>query len=140
MNTPRRTPRLLLVDDDNDFLEVNALALKNAGFEVVIAHDGKEGFEKAQAVEVDLAVLDVMMNTPDEGFELARKLRANDSTKNIPLIMLSSVNESRKANHGRTVSDRDRDGKWMPFDRFLEKPLTPDCLVPAVCEMLSAKR
>ena len=68
--------RVLLVDDDVDFLEINRLTLEKAGFEVVTADNGDEGFRVATSTPVDVAVLDVMMDTPTEGFELARRLRA----------------------------------------------------------------
>ncbi len=135
----KATPRILLVDDDVDFLEVNRTALEEAGFEVVTAESGEEGLKKAMEGRVDLAVLDVIMDTPDAGFQLARKLRRDARTKEIPLLMLTSINEINRAKGLFTFSDRDRDDTWLPVDRFLEKPLPADCLVPTICDVLSRK-
>jgi two-component system, OmpR family, alkaline phosphatase synthesis response regulator PhoP len=125
--------RVLLVDDDVDFLEINRLILEKAGFEVVTADNGNEGFQMASSTPVDVAVLDVMMDTPTEGFELARKLRQQDKTRHIPLLMLTSVNTENEAigSHIR-FSDRDRDKAWLPVDRFVDKPVKPEDLVSLV--------
>ena len=125
--------RVLLVDDDVDFLEINRLILEKAGFEVLTAESGDEGFKVASSTPVDVAVLDVMMDTPTEGFELARKLRQQETTKHIPLLMLTSVNTENEAigSHIR-FSDRDRDKDWLPVDRFVDKPVKAEDLVSLV--------
>jgi CheY-like chemotaxis protein len=136
--TPKAA-KVLLVDDDVDFVEVNRLALERAGFEVLTAYDGDEGMRRATAESVDVVVLDVMMRSPEEGFELARRLRGDRRTQKLPLVMLTSVNEVNRARGLFTFSDQDRDDTWLPVDRFLEKPFPPDRLVPTVQEVL-AKR
>lgn len=125
--------RVLLVDDDVDFLEINRLTLEKAGFEVVTADTAEEGFHVASTTPVDVAVLDVMMDTPTEGFELARRMRQHDKTKHIPLLMLTSVNTENEA-IGSYVrfSDRDRDKDWLPVDRFVDKPIKADDLISLV--------
>ncbi len=131
--------RVLLVDDDVDFLEINRLTLEKAGFEVVTADTGDEGFRVATSTPVDVAVLDVMMDTPTEGFELARRLRKDDRSKRIPLLMLTSVNTENEA-IGSYVrfSDRDRDKDWLPVDRFLDKPVKPEDLIAIVRTLAGA--
>jgi two-component system, OmpR family, alkaline phosphatase synthesis response regulator PhoP len=135
----KKAAKVLLVDDDVDFVEVNRLALEQAGFDVLTAFDGDEGMRRATTEPVDVVVLDVMMRTPEEGFELARRLRGDHRTEKLPLLMLTSVNEVNRARGLFTFSDLDRDSTWLPVDRFLEKPFPPDRLVPAVQEVL-AKR
>jgi len=135
----KKVAKVLLVDDDVDFVEVNRMALEQAGFEVLTAYDGDEGMRRATTEQVDVVVLDVMMRSPEEGFELARRLRGDQRTEKLPLLMLTSVNEVNRARGLFTFSDLDRDPTWLPVDRFLEKPCPPDRLVPAVQEML-AKR
>lgn len=129
--------RVLLVDDDQDFLEVNRVALENEGFEVLLAHDGDEGKRMALESPVDVVVLDVIMRTRDEGFELARDLRRDKRTCKIPLLMLTSVNAINRSEGLLTFSDRDRDDSWLPVDRFLDKPLRADILVRTIREVLS---
>ena len=125
--------RVLLVDDDVDLLKIGRLVLEKAGFEVVTAENGDEGFAVASAAPVDVAVLDVMMDTPTEGFDLARKLRQHDATKHIPLVMLSSVNTENEA-MGSYVrfNDGARDPLWLPVDRFLDKPVSAQDLVSVI--------
>ncbi len=124
---------VLIVDDDIDFVEANRIALEAAGFEVLTAHNGSEGMEVARSNHVDVAVLDVIMDTPDEGFSLARDLRKDARTRNIPLVMLTSVNEvNRKAGYTFRFSDRDRDEMWLPVDKFLDKPVKPQQLAETI--------
>ena len=119
--------RVLLVDDDHDFVSVNRTVLEAAGFDVMVAYDGDEGFRLATTAPVSVAILDVIMNTPDEGFELARRLRGNPSTATLPLIMLTSVNAVNEASgHPIRLGDHDRDDTWLPVDKFVEKPLAPE--------------
>jgi CheY-like chemotaxis protein len=125
--------RVLLVDDDVDFLEINRLTLERAGFEVLTADTADEGLKTALSTPVDVAVLDVMMDTPTEGFELARTLRRDGRTRHIPLLMLTSVNTENEA-IGSFVrfSDHDRDATWLPVDRFVDKPVKPEALIELV--------
>lgn len=133
--TNKTAKTVLLVDDDVDFLDANRMALEAAGFRVLLAHDGREGFSVASKNAVDVAVLDVMMTTPDEGFELARKLRSEQRTRKIPLIMLTAVNEDMRSRKLPTFSNRDRDDAWLPVDQFVEKPVAPRKLVTLVQEL-----
>jgi CheY-like chemotaxis protein len=77
------------------------------------------------------------MDTPDEGFVLARDLRKSETTKKMPLIMLTSVNDvNRSQGHKFRFSDKDRDDAWLPVDRFLDKPVKPETLVSTLQEVL----
>jgi CheY-like chemotaxis protein len=129
--------RILLVDDDVDFVEVNRAALEGAGYEVCTAHDGREALKVAAAMSPHAAVLDVIMTTPQEGFELARALRKNPATSKVPLVMLTSINtvNAEKGSSFR-FSERDRDEMWLPIDRFLDKPVQPQVLVGVVRELV----
>jgi CheY-like chemotaxis protein len=126
-------PTVLLVDDDIDFVNANRTALEAAGYRVIAAHNSVEGLKAAHENHVDVAVLDVMMDTPEEGFVLARNLRKDEKTKDIPLIMLTSVNEvNRKAGYPYKFTDHDRDEMWLPIDKFLDKPIKPQQLAEAI--------
>jgi CheY-like chemotaxis protein len=124
---------VLLVDDDVDIIEANRLALEQAGFIVISAESGKDGFEIATRNAIDVAVIDVMMETPTSGFTLARQLRQDPRTKQIRLLMLTAVNTANEA-IGSFVrfSDANRDPQWLPVDRFVDKPVKPKDLVSIV--------
>jgi DNA-binding response OmpR family regulator len=127
------TKHVLLVDDDIDLITVSRMALEKAGFKVFTAANSAEAMKIATANEIDAAVLDVMMDTPTEGFMLAREMRQNEKTKNIPLLMLTSVNTQNEA-IGSFIrfSDKDRDKTWLPVDRFMDKPVKAEELVSVV--------
>lgn len=130
---------VLLVDDDLDLLDINRMALEKAGFGVITAENGEQGFALATTNRVDVAVLDVMMDTPTEGFLLARQLRQDARTRHVPLLMLTSVNTENEA-IGSFVrfTDRDRDKEWLPVDRFVDKPVKPEELVSMVRTLTGA--
>jgi CheY-like chemotaxis protein len=130
---------VLLVDDDVDLLEINRITLEGAGFEVLTAENGDEAMKIATTRRVDAAVLDVMMTTPTEGFLLARAMRQDERTKQIPLLMLTSVNAENEAQGSSfRFTDRDRDAQWLPVDRFVDKPVKPEDLVSMVRTLAGA--
>jgi CheY-like chemotaxis protein len=83
--------KILLVDDDVDVLSVVETILENEGYEVITALNKEEGLSKARTMNPDLAILDVMMTTQFEGFELAEKLIKSDEFKNMPVMMQTSI-------------------------------------------------
>lgn len=130
---------VLLVDDDVDLLEINRITLEAEGFNVLTAENGDQAMRIATTTPVDVAVLDVMMTTPTEGFLLARALRQDDRTKRIPLLMLTSVNAEHEAQGSSfRFTDRDRDPQWLPVDRFVDKPVKPEDLVTMVRTLAGA--
>jgi len=84
-----RKPVVLAADDDADILGLITFRLERSGYTVLQAHDGEEAWELARTAKPDLAVLDVMMPKLD-GFELTRRLRADEATKRIPIILLTA--------------------------------------------------
>jgi two-component system alkaline phosphatase synthesis response regulator PhoP len=129
---------VLLVDDDVDFVASNKMALENDGFDVLTAYNRKEAMEIARSAQIDTAVLDVVMDTPDEGLVLARELRKNAATREIPLILLTSLNEvNRKAGYKIQFSDNDRDETWLPIDRYIDKPVKVHDLASEIRKLLN---
>jgi len=124
--------KVLLVDDDVDLVEVNKTLLEAKSHEVVSAHNSQDGREKAKAEKPDVIVLDVMMEKKTAGFDLARELRSDEDTKNIPIIMLTAVNQEVPWRFGP-------DEIWLPVDEFIEKPVDPDKLLAAVEKALSSQ-
>jgi CheY-like chemotaxis protein len=127
--------KILIIDDDPDMVLATRLCLEGAGHEVVEAASGAEGLEMIKAEGPDLIVLDVMMDTTTEGFQLALKLRSPDPNseyanyKGIPILMLTSIHATAPT---RVAPDQD----YLPVDAFVDKPIDPDDLVSKVNELL----
>ena len=85
------TKKILIVDDDVDIINVMSTILENEGYEVITANNKEEGLELAKAELPDMAILDVMMTTHYEGFELAESLNNNPVFKNMPILMQTSI-------------------------------------------------
>ena len=125
------TKKVLLVDDDADFVAMNQAVLERNGYQVCAAYNGKECIEKVEAERPDLIVLDVMMTRVSEGFDLSRELRNGEQTKDIPLIMVTSINATMPFKY-------EQDDTWLPVDTFIEKPVTPERLLAEVAKRLDA--
>ncbi len=83
--------KILIVDDDMDVIITLQTILKSKNYEVVTAMNKGEALEKLRAEKPDLAILDVMMTTHFEGFELAQEMLSSDEFKNIPFLIQSSI-------------------------------------------------
>ena len=84
-----RKRRVLLVDDEPSIIKMVGKRLEIEGFEVLVAMDGKEALEKAQAEHPDLIILDLMLPAID-GFEVCAALKRNQSSKDTPVITVFS--------------------------------------------------
>ncbi|NJO91733.1 MAG: response regulator [Chloroflexia bacterium] len=83
--------KILVVDDDIDVVAVIETLLENEGYQVISAHNKVDGVKKAKEEKPALAILDVMMTTHFEGFELAKELFDSPETKAIPRLMQTSI-------------------------------------------------
>jgi len=119
--------KILIIDDDIDLVEAMRLILEAEGFEVIDAQDGEKGIEKVDQENPDLVILDVMMETQDEGFHVAYKIRANRNAADIPIIMLTAVGQETGFKF-----DKDKDEDFLPVNEFIEKPINPDHLIEVV--------
>ncbi len=123
--------KVMLVDDDPDFVEASKAVLERNGYAVAVAYNGHECLEKVLVEKPDLIVLDVMMATQGEGFNVSRELRNSEQTKHIPQLMVTSIN--------KTVTFRfEPDETWLPVDVFIDKPLEPQRLLSEVEKWLRA--
>jgi len=127
--------KVLLVDDEADFVEINKAALENKGYQVVVAYDGKEALSKALEEKPDVIILDVMMTTKTEGFDVSRELRRHKEMRDVPIIMLTAIRE-RMDIKWKIQPDEE----WLPVTEFLEKPVAPEKLTEKVEEMLKRKK
>ena len=119
--------KILIVDDDNDFVEAMTSILESKGYSVVSASNGTEGLAKAKEEKPDLMLLDVMMSTKTEGFDLARNLKNEASTKDLPVIMITGIRKDMNLPFGF-----EPDPDYLPVKALLEKPIKPDELIKAV--------
>ncbi len=124
--------RILIIDDDPDITEAMTVVLENKGYEVCRAQDGTEGMERMTEARPDLIILDVMMRTSQEGFELARELKHDAQYKDIPILMLTAV----KHKTGLDFKDTAGDTSWLPVEEYLDKPVKPDVLLEMVADLL----
>lgn len=124
--------KVLVIDDDNDFVESILNLLEARGYSVASASDGKEGVEKAKAEKPDLILLDVMMTTKDEGFNVARQLQEIEGVKGTPVIMVTGVRKEMSL-----PFSFEPDQTWLPVKQILEKPVKPETLLNAVSEALA---
>ncbi len=123
--------KILLIDDDVDFVDLNKAVLQNQGFEVAEAFSGREAMDKIKFERPDLIVLDLMMEKHDSGFTFAKAIKSDPLYKNIPILMLTAVS----AETGYDFS-QELDGYWMKTDDYASKPLLPDELVKRVSGLL----
>ncbi len=122
--------KILLIDDDVDFVTMNRAILEHGGYEVCVAFNGREGLETARRQLPDLIVLDVMMEEVTEGFDLSREFRRDPSLSHVPILMATSVNRQlRPLTFGP-------DPAWLPVDRFLDKPVPPQILLAEIERLL----
>jgi CheY-like chemotaxis protein len=120
---------VLLVDDDADFVEMNRVLLEENGYDVRVAFSGRQCLAEVAARRPDLIILDMVMENPSDGFDVSRELRNSEYTKNIPLVMITSVND--------TIPFRiEPDRTWLPVDALLEKPVDPQLLLAVVDKAL----
>jgi CheY-like chemotaxis protein len=127
--------KILLVDDDLDFLELHKAVLEKHGYEVLTATSSKEGIERVRTDMPDLIILDLMMEKHDAGFLFSKQIKSDPLFKKIPIMMISSVAEAT----GYSFS-MEEDGYWMKTDDFLNKPVMPDVLIAKVRQLIAGRK
>jgi len=123
--------RILVVDDDEDLVAALRAVLESAGYSVDSAGDGREARQKAKQARPDLAIVDVMMATLSDGVQLVQQFRSDPELKDMPLLMLTAVNQRFSLQLGP-----EGDEGYLPVDRFVEKPVDPGELLKHVEELL----
>jgi CheY-like chemotaxis protein len=118
---------ILIVDDYPDALDIWVLYLGSIGYRVSTASDGAEALAQAEQLLPDLIVLDLELPRVS-GFDVARQLRANPETRDIPLIAATGYSHLRQLDRAREAG----------FDRIVVKPCDPDLLVEEIERLLQA--
>jgi len=129
---------ILIIDDDPDIVMAMRLPLEAKGYRVSQATNGAEGLKKVEELNPNLIILDVMMDTTTEGFQVSLALRSPDLTSeyaaysHIPIMMVTAIHTTTPLRFG---PDKD----YLPVDEFIEKPIDPDVLLAKVAKLLTKK-
>ena len=130
-----KNKKILIVDDDPDLTKAIKAILESEKYIVATAANRDEGMEKIETVQPDLIILDVMMDTWEDGFEIARELKKNDEYNEISILMLTGVKEKTGIEFESTAGDK----TWCPVDGFLDKPVEPEILLAEIRKLLADK-
>ena len=124
--------RIVVVDDDADIRDSLKAILQARGYAVATAANRKEGLESIQREYPELIILDVMMDSWQDGIEMARELKKDSEVQDIPILMLTGVRKET----GINLKGAAGDPEWLPVSGFLDKPIQPDLLVAEVERLL----
>ncbi len=128
-------PRILIIDDDPDFVEVTKVLFKTRQYEVRSACNPEEGFARLEEEIPDALILDVMMGKGADGFIVARKIRKDPRFDKMPILMMTSMREQT----GFDFPGERMHSKFLPVDEYMEKGIDPQVLLKKVEQQL-AKR
>jgi len=127
----QKEKKVLIVDDDVDFLEMHSAVLKNKGYEVITAQSSKECLDKLGKTRPDVVVLDVMMEQFDSGFKVSKKIK--EKYRDLPVMLLTSIG----AQTGLEFSSNEEILKVTGADVLLDKPVSPKLFIEEI-EKLTA--
>jgi formate transporter len=122
--------RILVVDDDPDFVEVTRMILTKEGYSVVSAADGDQALRTMKVERPDLVLLDVMMASPLDGVYVSHKMAADPVLQAVPVVMVSSIDSSK---HAALLPD----DMHIPIDAWISKPVDPDHLLKTIRRFLA---
>jgi CheY-like chemotaxis protein/two-component sensor histidine kinase len=123
--------KILVVDDDIDVLETRKIVLEHNNYEVLSATNIKVAKELLEKEHIDLIILDVMMEKDSDGFTFAQDIKNDNKFKHIPIILATAVNQRTKFKF-----DIEKDGDFLPVEKFMEKPIDPDDLIATIRGLL----
>jgi len=124
--------KILIIDDDPDYVEGVQSTLESANYEVDAAYNPKEGFESLQSKQYDLLVLDIMMGRGSEGIMVARKISKDPKLREIPVLIVTGIKEQIAFLFpGQAVRPQ-----FVPINELIEKPVEPDLLLDTIAKLL----
>lgn len=121
--------KILIADDDPDFVEVMRTILTSEGYDVVSAKDGDEALRIMREDGVDVILLDIMMASILDGVSVAHEMQRDAALKRIPIVMISSIISSPHASMFPT-------DEYMPMDVWITKPVQPDDLLQKIASLI----
>jgi CheY-like chemotaxis protein len=125
--------KILVIDDDKDFLYATRAILELGGYEVFLAENGKTGVEMWKSVVPDLAIIDMMMETWGEGIEVLSKIRATETGSDKPLFILTAVDLQGPYQSWGPPAD------FPKVNRVLHKPVKADDLLRYIAQEIGHK-
>jgi CheY-like chemotaxis protein len=117
--------RILIVDDDPDFIRATRMILEKNNHQVITANSGDAGYQRAKADNPDMLVLDVMMDTVLDGLSLSQRMHDDPELRNIPIIMVTSIANTDYAELFPT-------DEYIHINAFLSKPFSGEQLMQQV--------
>jgi len=122
--------KVLLIDDDVDFVEATKIVLESKPYEIIVANEGAEGLRKAREEKPDLIILDIIMPVKD-GFTAAEEFKKDPELEKIPIIMLTNYSE-----RGGETSIAASRGLTLETEDYIDKPIKPEELLQRVEKQL----
>ena len=124
--------RLLIIDDDPDYVDGIRSILEKANYEVDVAYNPKEGYKALESGNYDMLLLDIMMGRGAEGVMVARKINKDPKLREIPVLIITGLREQIAFLFpGQSVHPR-----FLPTDELMEKPVDPSLLLEKVETLL----
>ena len=124
--------KILIVDDDTDFVFVTKTILENNDYEVISAGTGNQGMTMLARENPQLVILDVIMSSVLDGFTMSRRMAEDPAFKDIPVIMVTSIANTDYS----TLFPADES---VNINAFLTKPIKPADLIGKIQEILSKR-
>jgi CheY-like chemotaxis protein len=117
--------RILVVDDDRDFIKITRIILESGNYEVLTAGNGEQALEVMRRDKPDLVLLDIMMSYILDGLDVRREMAQDERLRDIPVIMVTSLT----GKHARSSLPSD---EYIPESEWLHKPIDPDTLLQLI--------
>jgi CheY-like chemotaxis protein len=125
--------RILIVDDDVDFITATRVVLAGAGYEVAECTRAADALAKVRAFRPDLLVLDVMMETGMAGFNVSYEVRKDPHFAQTPILMVTAIHQTTPLRFSPET-----DGEYLPVQKLLDKPVPADILLKEVALLLES--
>lgn len=121
--------KILVIDDDPDFIKITRTILQSQNYEVITAENGEKGLEVMRKEKPDLVMLDIMMSYILDGLDARRQMAEDKDLKDIPVIMITSLT-------GERVRSELPSDEYIPASEWIHKPIDPDKLLDYVKKVL----
>lgn len=125
MNSKKK--KILIIDDDPDFVRSTKIVLNSVGYKVSQCYDSKIALSKVQQFKPDLIILDVMMDKDNAGFDIALNIRKLPLYSKIPILMITAIHQKTSLRFSPET-----DGEFLPVQELLDKPVPPNTLLKEI--------
>jgi DNA-binding response OmpR family regulator len=122
--------KILVVDDDPDFVNLTRTILQSRDYEVITASNGEKALAAMRKEKPDLVLLDIMMSYILDGLDVGREMAEDAELKDIPVIMVTSLTGAR-------VQAEQLSGEYVPVEDWMHKPIDPEQLLTKIEAALS---